>query len=105
MNRDDPILKKCRAILSSLHGERLKGIVLYGSLARGTEREDSDIDLLVLLEGPVDAGLEIRRVCEAVYPVQLESDRLICLMPAEAEAYRKGSYMFYRSAQENGVAV
>ena len=105
MNRDDPILKKCREILSSLYGDRLKGVILYGSLARGTEREDSDIDLLVLLEGPVDAGLEIYRIWDVLYPVQLESDRIISVMPADAESYRRGDSMLYRNVQECGVPV
>ncbi len=31
-------------------GAQLQGIVLFGSVARGTERPDSDVDLLVVLD-------------------------------------------------------
>ena len=36
-------------------GERLHRLILYGSHARGDATEDSDIDLLVVLNGEVDA--------------------------------------------------
>ena len=105
MKPGDPILKKCRSILELLYGERLKGIVLYGSSARGTDTEESDIDLLVLLEGPVAVGAEIFRIWDVLYPVQLETDRVISVMPADAEGYRNGESMLYRNAQEDGVPV
>ena len=105
MTPDDPILRRCHAVLSSLYGQRLKGIVLYGSGARGTENEESDIDLLVLLAGPVAVGAEIRRIWDVLYPVQLESDRRISVLPADADAYRRGECGLYRDVREHGVAV
>ncbi|BBL79317.1 hypothetical protein RxyAA322_11710 [Rubrobacter xylanophilus] len=47
--------------LRDLYGERYRGLVLYGSRARGEADEGSDVDLLLLLEGPVEVGREIRR--------------------------------------------
>lgn len=34
----------------AVYGERLKALVLFGSVARGTQRPDSDIDLLLVAE-------------------------------------------------------
>ena len=39
---NDPILKRFRAALAELYGERLERVVLFGSRARGDAREDSD---------------------------------------------------------------
>ena len=105
MNADEPILQKCRAVLSSLYGDRLEGVVLYGSCARGEETGESDIDLMVLLDGPVNVAREIRRIWGRLYPVQLESDKRISVLPADADSYHKGDYSLYRSIQEYGVAV
>lgn len=58
MYYDDPILQKCRALLQGLYGVRLHGVVLYGSCARGTAETDSDIDLMVLSKGPVNAAAD-----------------------------------------------
>lgn len=47
----DEVVRHFRALL----GERLVGIVLYGSRARGDARQDSDVDVFLLAEGlPAD---------------------------------------------------
>ena len=76
MHHDDPILQKCRALLQGLYGKRLQGVVRYGSCARGTEEPESDIDLMVLLAGPVDLAQDIRRLWAGLYPLQLEYEHI-----------------------------
>ena len=105
MQPHDPVLQKCRAILQMLYSTRLNGVVLYGSCARGTEETESDIDLIVLLEGPVQTVREIRRIWEVLYPLQLESERLLSIMPVDAALYDQGTYALYRQAKGEGVAL
>jgi type I restriction enzyme S subunit len=105
MKLDDPVLKKCRSVLESLYGPRLRGVILYGSTARGTDTEESDIDLLVLLDGPVDVAEEIFRIWGVLMPVQMELDRLFSVAPADAESYQRGELNFYRNVSEEGIAV
>lgn len=105
MHHDNPTLQKCRMLLQALYGERLHGIVLYGSCARGTEETDSDIDLMVLLAGPVDGAQEIRRIWAALYPLQLESERLLSVVPVDVALYERGEYALYRQAKAEGMAL
>ncbi len=105
MRGNDPILRKCKAVLADLYGERLKGVVLYGSTARGEDAADSDIDLLVLLDGPVNVAAEIRRIWDDLYPVQLECDREISIRPADAASYERGESMLYQNVHEEGILV
>jgi predicted nucleotidyltransferase len=105
MQPSDPTLQQCRTLLQRLYGTRLKGVVLYGSCARGTEATESDIDLMVLLEGPVDAAQEIRRMWEVLYPLQLESARLLSVMAVDAALYDQGAYALYRQVKADGVAL
>jgi predicted nucleotidyltransferase len=105
MHPHDPVLQKCRAMLQTLYGTRLKGVVLYGSCARGTEEAESDIDLMVLLEGPVQTAREIRRIWEVLYPLQLESERLLSIMPVDAVLYDQSAYALYRQAKGEGVTL
>ena len=105
MDRDDPILARCRTVLEELYGGRLKGLILFGSAARGDDTPESDIDLLVLLDGPVNGSAEVRRIWHVLYPVQLECDRLISIMPADAESYRKGESALYENVLEEGVPI
>ncbi|MBO3802979.1 MAG: nucleotidyltransferase domain-containing protein [Candidatus Brockarchaeota archaeon] len=46
-----PLLKRYCDILRKHYGERLAGVLLFGSVARGDWGKDSDIDLLVAVDG------------------------------------------------------
>ena len=63
---DKEKIQAIRDTLNELYGARLKGVVLFGSRARGDVDDDSDLDLLVLLEGPVDFGTELRGGCRVL---------------------------------------
>ena len=57
MNDNLPeILAEIRQYFQQLYSDRLVQLILYGSQARGDAKPDSDIDILVVLEGPVHAG-------------------------------------------------
>lgn len=105
MHHDNLLLQKCRALLQELYGKRLQGVVLYGSCARGTEEPESDIDLMVLLQGPIDLAQEIRRIWAVLYPLQLESDRLLSVVPVDVALYDRGEYVLYRQAKAEGVTL
>lgn len=36
--------------IKSIYGQHLRAVILYGSYARGDYREDSDIDIMILLD-------------------------------------------------------
>ena len=99
------VTRKCKDALLDHYGARLKGLILYGSAARGEADPASDIDLLVLLSPPLDYFAELRRIVDVLYPVQLESEQLISAKPALASDYEMGSLSLYRNAQREGVAV
>ena len=99
------VLVRCRHILAAHYGPRLRGVVLYGSAARAEAGPESDLDLLVVLEDPVDVFSEVRRLVDLLYPVQLDSDRYISAKPASAGEYETGRLQLYRIAKREGVAV
>ena len=51
----DRLLDEIVAACESVYGQRLESVVVFGSVARGTMRHDSDIDLLVVAE-PLPEG-------------------------------------------------
>jgi predicted nucleotidyltransferase len=98
-------VQNCKQILSQYYGPRLRGIILYGSIARGDGDVASDIDLLVLLSAPFDYFAELRQIVDLLYPIQLESEQLISAKPALASDYEMGSISLYRNARREGLAV
>lgn len=104
-SRSNSILKKCKAILTNHYGDRLKGVVLYGSMARKQATSTSDIDLLVLLTPPFDYFAELWQIVNVLYPLQLESEHLISAKPVSTKDFETGSVSLYRNAKREGVTV
>jgi predicted RNase H-like HicB family nuclease len=98
-------LQKCRIALQRHYGPKFEGLVLYGSVARDQASPESDIDLLVLLTKPFDYFRELRQIVDLLYPIQLESDRLISAKPAPVDEFEAGSIQFYRNAKREGILV
>jgi predicted nucleotidyltransferase len=104
MDREE-LLNRIKDRLEDAYGDRLQGIVLYGSEARGEAEPDSDIDLLVLLKGPIELWNDIQTNVHALYDLQLEVIRPIHAMPVDVEVFQAGEYALYRNAKREGVLV
>lgn len=99
------VVKKSKAALENYYGAQLKGVVLYGSVARNQADQTSDIDLLVLLNKPFDYFAELRQVIDVLYPIQLESERLISAKPVLPDDFERGTIQLYRNAKREGILV
>lgn len=99
------LLQEIRSRLHDVYGDRLCGVVLYGSEVRGSAEPDSDIDVLVLLKGPVALWRDIRTITAALYPVQLEVIRPLDAMPVDVRDYEAGRAPVYRRAKREGIRV
>ena len=51
---NDPVLKRFRAAVNEIYGDRVERVVLYGSRARGDAQKDSDYDVAVFLRDMPD---------------------------------------------------
>lgn len=99
------LLNRLTTALKELYGERYRGLVLYGSYARGEADEGSDVDVLLLLEGEVDTVRELLRTEEAEWPLSLETGYTVSLLPMSAKAYRASEQPFLRNARKEGVPL
>ena len=105
MTQANELIKECKKVLAEYYGSRFKGLVLYGSTARGQASPTSDIDLLVLLGQPFDYFAELRRIIDVLYPIQLESEQLISAKPTPLDEFETGSIQLYRNARKEGIRV
>jgi predicted nucleotidyltransferase len=85
---DDPILKRFRAALDELYGERIERVVLCGSRARGESRADSDYDVVVFLMDLTERWQEIDRIIPVVTDIIDDTGAVIHAMPYRAGAYQ-----------------
>ena len=99
------LLNRIKALLQDSFKTRFQGVVLFGSEARGESRPDSDIDILVLLDGPIDWWEDLRTIIDALYDLQLEILRPIRPIPVDITSYLNGKFALYRSARKQGIAA
>lgn len=91
--------------LKDLYGERYRGLVLYGSYARGEADEGSDVDVLLLLEGSVTMGREIAYIESVVWPISLEAGYTLSVLPVSLQAYLEPREPFLMNALKEGVSM
>lgn len=106
-NQPDAItlLSRMKALLLAVYGARLRGVLLYGSLARGEAVSSSDVDLLVLLSGPISLAQDLRTIIDALYSLQLEIGRPIHAMPVDIAHFETGAFAWFRNAKREGIWV
>ncbi len=104
MTREE-VLREIKKRLEAVYGDRLRGVVLYGSEATGKAGPDSDIDVLVLLEEPVAYGRELRRSIHALYPLTLEWGRPVSPTPVGIDTYEAAEFPLYKNARREGVVA
>jgi uncharacterized protein len=97
------LLKEVKSFLQEVSGDRLKGAVLYDSDARGEANPDSDIDILVLLEGPIHIWRDLRTNIQALYLLSLKYGRPISPKPVDIKQYKAAKYPLYINARREGA--
>jgi uncharacterized protein len=86
--QNNPILKRVRATLDEIYGERLERVMLYGSRARGDAREDSDYDIAVFLHGYTPGtSTELYRLADLSTALLYATGAFVHAMPYPAGFY------------------
>lgn len=99
------LVREFRERLAEVYGERLKGVYLFGSYARGEATEDSDIDVAVVLAGPLNPYRESERSSEVFGELSLREACLLVPFFLSDDEYQAGQSAVDRSIAEEGVAV
>ena len=68
------LLSEMRAGLEKIYGEHLKNVYLYGSYARGEQDEESDVDVLIVLDRIDSYWHEIERTGFLASGISLKYD-------------------------------
>ncbi len=95
----EEILEKIQRDLMKRFGGNLKCLVLYGSWAKGTAREDSDIDLLAIFD-TVD-----EKVRKEVTELSWMEGREVTLLTSSVEDFQREKIPLYTAIKREGSII
>lgn len=97
------VLQELKEHLGHLYGERLKGVYLFGSYARGEADEESEIDVLIVLDRVENYSREIDRTSELIARLSLECDRSISCVYLPEDRWKHEETMFLINVRKEAV--
>lgn len=94
--------------LKDLYGDKIKEIVLYGSYAKGTEDEESDIDVAVILDiDEQEIRMYEKRLNEIISEISYKYMKVISLIDLSYEKFISWCNVlpFYKNILNEGVIL
>lgn len=91
--------------LIAAYGDRLREVVLFGSWVRGEAHEESDVDLLIVLDEVAKRAPERDRIVNALFDLEADSKRAIEAFPVALAEAREPTRPFIKAAMEEGVLL
>ena len=101
MFRYDLVEETIDLIVSEFHPER---IIIFGSVARGSATDTSDLDILVVMDSDLKPTRRAREIYTATSDIDLAMD-IIVLTPEEFEQNRDDLYSFTSEIVRTGVVA
>lgn len=94
--------------IRNIFGDKLQEIILFGSYARGDFDEESDIDLIVLVDMPdVELNNYISVVTDATFDLDLQYNVLLSIVLKDINQFNlwKTTLPFYMNIVEEGEKI
>jgi len=99
------LMVKMKKGLTELYGQRLRAVYLFGSYARGDYNENSDLDVMIVLDTYKSYWDELVCSAELASDLSLEYDVTISRMIMTEEQWKKGDLPVLMNIRVEGVAA
>ncbi len=101
------IIKELKEHLISKFGDNIKDVILFGSQAKGTAKEFSDYDVVIILKNDYDWKYK-NKIIDKTYEIDLKYD-VICdihIISQNEISYKlRGKLPIFINAINNGIYV
>jgi predicted nucleotidyltransferase len=101
----DPLAREVALDLRALYGDRLVDVLIFGSRARGEATDESDLDLLVVLDSVPSRWAEHMRMDEVLWRHTYRSGIVVTAFPVDAARFDMPDEPFLVRAKADGLRV
>lgn len=99
------ILQEIRHEFQKIYDSRMKGVILFGSYARGDYSEGSDIDLILLLDKIDNLFCERERYLPIISQLSLKHDIVVSIIPMSIKEFESKRTPLILNAHREGVRI
>lgn len=99
------LLEELKRGLAQLYGDRLRGVYLYGSYARGEEESESDVDVVVVLTDFDSYASEVDRTGSLVSTLSLDYGVSISRVFVSEHTWQQTQSPFLTNVREEALSV
>lgn len=102
------VLKEVKSASEQLYGNMLNRIILYGSYARGDNTEESDIDIMIVLNCDADEIKRLRHLtAEMVSNISIEREVFLSVLLKDRKHFEDNLDFlpFYQNIAREGIAI
>lgn len=102
------MLMEMSELLEKVYKDKLKAVILYGSMARGTATEESDVDVMILVDGTEQ---ELRKFEDSLSDIStdisLKYYKVLSIIDVSYQEYDKWKTVspFYKNVSQEGVIL
>jgi len=100
-----PVLKTLKTYLLREYQDQLDQVILFGSQARQEATSDSDIDVLIVLNDPVNPSDELRRTSQFIAELCLEHNLVISRLFLPRSRFETENSPLLRNIRQEGIAL
>lgn len=107
-NQVSVITKSIARLAKEIFGEKLRSVILYGSYARGDYDEESDMDIMILADVPLEELHNYREpFIELESELGLEYNILIVATLRDTYTFDKyfNAMPFYQNVEKEGIKI
>ena len=105
MNKDEKILLKIKQLVNL--SDPSATVILYGSHARGQNKEQSDIDILILVNRDKISFSEEQKIKYPLYDLEFETGKIISPIIFSRNDWetRHAITPFYKNVKKDGIQL
>ena len=100
------VLKRLVTYLCLICGENIDEVVLYGSYARGTNDDESDVDIAVVLKKEFSKKIHDLMI-DKIVDLELECDKVLSVVTVKYDDYNNDNNIspFYKNIKKEGIVL